>query len=98
MDEDGKFLIVETEGLEFEKSFADFDEEVVIVVHLFNDFDNVGNELITDSVMSEDGCDDGYFGGCIEFEGGVVAFEFFDVDCAIFFLAVVKTHLKLSCI
>jgi hypothetical protein len=65
---------------------------------LFYDFDNVRDELIADSVMSEDGCDDGYFTGSIEFEGGVVAFELLDVNGAIFFLAVVKTHLKLSCI
>lgn len=52
MDEYGELFIIDTEGLKFKESFTDFDEEVVIVVHLFNDLNDVGNELIPYSVVS----------------------------------------------
>lgn len=89
MNKYGEFLVVGTEGLELKESLGDLDEEVVIVVHLFNDFDDVGYELIPDSVVSKDSGNDGYFGSSIEFETGIIAFEFLNVDCAVFLLAIV---------
>lgn len=94
MNEDREFFVIEAEGFEFEEAFAYFDEKVVVVVHLLNDFNNVRNEFISDSIVAEYGGDDGDFGGGIEFQGDVVAFKLFNVDCAVFFLAIVKTHLK----
>ena len=92
MDKDRELFVVGAEGLEFEEAFWDFDEEVVVVVHLFDDFNDVRDEFVSDAVVAEDRGDDGDFGGGIEFEGGVVAFELFDVDGAVFLLAVVQTH------
>ena len=43
VDENGNLLVVDAEGLELEETLANFDEEVVVVVHLFDDFDDVGN-------------------------------------------------------
>lgn len=54
MDQDGEFFIVVAEGLELEEALTDLDEEIVIVVHLFDDFNDVGDELIPDAVVAED--------------------------------------------
>lgn len=43
---------VAADSFEIENAFTNFSEEVVVVVHLFNDFDEVGNELIFDSVVA----------------------------------------------
>ena len=37
---------------EVEYAFADLDEEVVIVVHLFDDFNEVGDEFVLDAVVA----------------------------------------------
>lgn len=92
MNQDGDLVVVGAEGLEFEEALRDFDEEIVIVVHLLDDFDNVGDELITDSIMTEDRGDDRDFSCGIKFEVGVIAFKLFNVNCAIFFLAIVEAH------
>ena len=62
MYQDGDFLVIDTELFELEESLWDFDKEIIFVVHLLNYFYNVGYELISDSVMAEHWCNDGYFG------------------------------------
>lgn len=89
MDKNWDFFVVYAERFKLQQTFADFDEEVVIVVHLFDDFDDVGDEFVSNSIMSENRSDNWDFSCCIEFESGVVTFEFFNVDSAIFLLAVV---------
>ncbi len=54
MDEDGEFFIVVAEGLELEEALTDLDEEIVIIVHLFDDLNDVGDELIPDAIVAED--------------------------------------------
>jgi hypothetical protein len=54
VDEDGEFFVVVAEGLELKESLTDLDEEIVIVVHLFDDFNDVGDELIPDAIVTED--------------------------------------------
>ena len=58
MDQDGDLLVVDAEGLEFEKALAHLDQEIVVVVHLFDDFDNVRNQLVPDSIMAQYGGND----------------------------------------
>ena len=53
MDDNGNLFVADAEGLELEETLANFDEEFVVVVHLFDDFDDIGNELISDSVVSQ---------------------------------------------
>ena len=54
MDQYGEFFIVVAEGLEFKKSLTDLDEKIIIVVHLFDDLNDVGDELIPDAIVTED--------------------------------------------
>ena len=53
VDDNGNLFVADAEGLELEETLANFDEEFVVVVHLFDDFDDIGNELISDSVVSQ---------------------------------------------
>jgi hypothetical protein len=57
IDEGGDFVGVAAEAFEVEDAFADLDEEVVLVIHLFDDFDEVGDELILDPAMACLVCD-----------------------------------------
>ena len=54
MNQDGEFFIVVAEGLELEEALTDLDEKIIIVVHLFNDLNDVGDELIPDAIVAED--------------------------------------------
>ncbi len=54
MDQYGEFFIVVAEGLEFEETLTDLDKEIVIIVHLFDDLNDVGDELIPDAIVTED--------------------------------------------
>ncbi len=58
MDQDGDLLVVDAEGLEFEKALTHLDQKIVVVVHLFDDFDNVRNQLVPDSIMAQYGGND----------------------------------------
>jgi hypothetical protein len=99
MNEDGDLLVVGAEGFEFEKALTDLDKEIVVVVHLFDDLNDVGNELISDSIMPQNGSDDGDFTGGIQLESGVVALQLLYVNGAVLLLAIVEAHLNcLSCI
>lgn len=89
MNENWDLLIVGTEWFQIQEALADLNEEIVVIVHLLDDFDDVGDELISNSIMAEDWGDDGDFGCCVELEGGIVALKFFNINCAIFLLTVV---------
>lgn len=52
VDEIGHFFRAIGIFFEFENAICDFEEKVIVVVHLFDDFDEVGDELIPDSVMA----------------------------------------------
>lgn len=67
MDQDGDLLVIGAEGLEFEKAFTNLDKEIIVVVHLLDDFDDVRNELISDSIMAQDRGNDRDFSGGIKF-------------------------------
>jgi hypothetical protein len=89
MNENWDLLIVGTERFQIQEALADLNEEIIVIVHLLDDFDDVGDELISNSIMAEDWGDDGDFGCSIELEGGIVALKFFNINCAIFLLTVV---------
>lgn len=38
--------------LALEQSFCNFDEELILIIHLLDDLNEVGNELISDPVVT----------------------------------------------
>jgi hypothetical protein len=52
VDEGGEFVGVAAVAFELEYALADFVEEVVVVIHLFDDFDEVGYEFVFDAVVA----------------------------------------------
>jgi hypothetical protein len=52
IDEGGELGCVLTVLFEVEDALADFDKELIVVVHLFDDLDKVGNELLLNATMT----------------------------------------------
>ena len=46
------FIIIFAVGFEFEEALGYLDEELVLVVHLLDDFDEVGHEFVPDAVVA----------------------------------------------
>ena len=92
VNKNGKFFVTDTEWFELKEALWDFNKEVIVIVHLFDNFYNVRDELISDSVVSKNSSNDGYFGSSIKFETSVVTFEFLDIDCTVLLLTIVETH------
>ena len=45
-------MIILAIWFKFVESFSNFDEKLIFVVHLFDDFNEVGDELITNPIMA----------------------------------------------
>lgn len=62
VDKIGDFFWTIGAFFEFQDSVCYFEEKVIIVIHLFDDFDEVGDEFVPDSIVScliEGGTEDG---------------------------------------
>ena len=51
-EEDVAFIVILAIGFEFEEALGDLDEELVLVVHLLDDLDEVGDEFVADAVVA----------------------------------------------
>jgi len=47
-----RFGDVPAEGLHLKQLISNFDEELVVIVHFLDNFDEVGDELVPHAVMS----------------------------------------------